>query len=393
MKRFIALLLAISLTLTACAGSAAAPSAPQSGPAPAGALEPAPQPEPEQQPEPEPEPVFQWETDDPEHHRMDPEVLVRLHEALASSNVYAMVTAKDGVIIDEYYREGRDESSLCALHSCSKSFTSALLGIAIEEGYIGGVDDRLSRYLPQAAELEGAKSELTLRHLLTHTSGLEWYEWGGGYSNWSEFRSAENWVDYILGRQLTAQPGQYFNYSTGNTHLLAAAIEAATGKGLLAYGREVLFDPLGMESIEWGTDPQGVADGGNGVAVTARDAARFGQLMLQGGEWQGRQLVPADWVAQSTSVQNPGPGGSTGAYGYQWWVRPYSTNAYGSYAAPHGEASYDTYYAFGAWGQFIFVVPELALVTVIASSGPQDSYAPRPFFTDYVLAAYLGEEG
>lgn len=148
-----------------------------------------------------------------------------------------------------------------------------------------------------------------------------------------------------------------------------------------------------VESIEWGTDPQGVADGGNGVAVTARDAARFGQLMLQGGEWQGRQLVPADWVAQSTSVQNPGPGGSTGAYGYQWWVRPYSTNAYGSYAAPHGEASYDTYYAFGAWGQFIFVVPELALVTVIASSGPQDSYAPRPFFTDYVLAACLGEEG
>ena len=95
MKRFIALLLAISLTLTACAGSAAAPSAPQSGPAPAGAPEPVPQ--------PEPEPVFQWETDDPEHHRMDPEVLVRLHEALASSNVYAMVTVKDGVIIDEYY--------------------------------------------------------------------------------------------------------------------------------------------------------------------------------------------------------------------------------------------------------------------------------------------------
>lgn len=368
---------------TTPAGSVPAPPVSSGSPA-------APEPEPLPEPEPQPEPAFQWETGAPEDHQMDPEVFARLHAALAGSTVYAMVTVKDGVIIDEYYQPGKDETSTFDIHSCSKSFTSALMGIAIHQGYIGGVDDLLSDYLPQAARLEGAKKELTLRHLLTQTSGLEWYEWGGSVSNWAEFRGAENWVDYILGRRLVAQPGQRFNYSTGNTHLLAAAIEAATGKGLLEYGKEVLFDPMGMETIHWGTDPQGIADGGNGVVISARDAARFGQLFLQNGVWEGEQLIPAAWVEESTTVKNNGAGDGTGSYGYQWWIRPYTANGYGTYAAPHGAGTYDCYNAFGAWGQFIFVVPQLQLVTVITSSGPQNSYTPRPYFTDYVLSAYTG---
>lgn len=139
-----------------------------------------------------------WRFDAPENHNMDPAVLEALHAALPGSGIHSMVTVKDGVIIDEYYEDGYDETSLFEIHSASKSYTSALIGIAIDEGYIGGVDDLLSDYLPQAAELTDGKQNLTLRHLLTQTSGIEWYEWGGGASNWSEFRSAENWVDYIL---------------------------------------------------------------------------------------------------------------------------------------------------------------------------------------------------
>ena len=315
-----------------------------------------------------------WQFDTAENHGMDPQRLQQLHTALGDSSVYAMVTAKDGVIVNEYYQEGYDETSVFPLHSCSKSFTGALVGIAINEGYFGGVDDLLSQYLPQVLEQEDtAKAQLTLRHLLTHTSGLEWYEWGGSYSNWGEFQSAPNWVEYILGRDLVSQPGTRFNYSTGNTHLLAAALEQATGKGVLEYGEEKLFAPLGMESVTWKIDPQGVIDGGNGISMTARDAARFGQLYADGGVWQGEQLIPVDWLAQSTSAQNNGAGDGTGSYGYQWWVRPFG--------------GYDTYYAFGAWGQYIFVVPELDLVTVIASHYPENSYAPRAYFTDYVLAA------
>ena len=341
-------------------------------------------------PEPEPEADNSWQVDQPENHHMDPEVFEALHAALPGSGIHAVVTVKDGVIIDEYYEEGYDENSLFQIHSASKSFTSALIGIAIDEGYIGGVDDLVADYLPQLLEQEDErKHQLTLRHLLTHTSGLEWYEWGSGYSNWNEFRSAENWVDYILNRNLVSAPGTVFNYSTGNTHLLSAVLQAATGMTQEEYCRKHLFDPMGISpQAYWQTDPQGIADGGNGVIISARDAAKFGQLFLDGGVWKDKQLVPSDWVEQSTSIQNPGPGDSTGAYGYQWWIRTHTTGEYGSYTTPYPTASYDTYFAFGYGGQMIYVVPELELVAVFAS-GCQSSYAPRPYFTDYILNAYM----
>lgn len=119
----------------------------------------------------------------------------------------------------------------------------------------------------------------------------------GRRSNWQEFRSAENWVDYILNRNLVATPGTVFAHSTGNSHLLAAALESATGMGELEYARENLFDALGMDSVVWGTDPQGIADGGNGISMTVRDAARFGQLYLQNGQWNGEQFDLRQWVA------------------------------------------------------------------------------------------------
>lgn len=323
-----------------------------------------------------PKPDNSWKLDSPENHQMNPAVFSQLHEVLEGSKIYAMVTVKDGVIIDEYYQEGYNSDSVFALHSGSKSFTSALTGIAAAQGYIGGEEDLLSDYLPQVLEQEDErKHRLTLYHLLTHTSGLEWYEWSR-VTNWSEFQSAPNWVEYILNRKIVTEPGSAANYSTGNTHLLAAALEQAVGMSLMDYAKINLFGPLGIETAVWRTDPQGITDGGNGLSMTARDAARFGQLYLQKGVWNGEQLVPEEWIEESTSVKTNGQGDITGSYGYQWWIRPM------------GAGNYDVYYALGAWGQYILVVPELELVTVITSMYPENIYAPRPFFTDYVLAAY-----
>lgn len=331
-----------------------------------------------------------WQTDAPENHNMDPAVLADLHAALPGSSVLSMVTVKDGVIIDEYYRDGYDEQSLYRLNSASKSFTGALIGIAIEQGYIGGVDDLLSDYLPQVLEQQDTrKHQITLEHLLTHTSGLEWYEWGSGYTNWSEFQNAPNWVDYILNRNLVYEPGTQFAYSTGNTHLLSAVIEAATGMTAEEYARINLFEPLGIENWQWDTDPQGITDGGNGLHLSTRDAARFGQLFLQNGQWNGQQLVPAEWVETSTTAKNGGAGDGTGSYGYQWWTRTYHSGGYSTYTPPYGRVGYTVYYALGHGGQFLFVVPELNLVCAITSQG-NSTYAPRPFFTDYILSAYMG---
>jgi len=290
-----------------------------------------------------------------------------------------MVTVKDGYLIDEYYKEGYDENSVVRLHSCSKSFTGALMGIAIDQGLISGVEAKLSEFLPQIEDSgSDYQKQITLEHLLTHTSGIEWYEWGGNSSSWRPFQEAENWVDYILGLRVAAEPGSYFAYSTGGSHLLAAALQKATGKSAYEFGQEYMFEPMGMDSVEWSVDPQGVTDGGNGIAMTARDAAKFGQLYLDGGRWRGQQIIPEAWVELSTITQNAGPGGRSGTYGYQWWLRSF------------GEENYEACYAMGYAGQFIIVVPELQLVTVITSRSTADTYAPWAYFTDYVLASYRG---
>lgn len=392
MKKLTTLMLALALLLAACGGSS-------SSAAPAASVSSAPQSAAQQPPQsslPAPEPAaepasdYSWQLDTPENHNMDGEVLAAMHAALPGSGIHSVVTVKDGVIIDEYYEDGYDEQSLFVVHSASKSVTGALIGIAIDEGYIGGADDLLSQYLPQVAAFTDGKQNLTLRHLLTQTSGLEWYEWGGGYSNWGDFRSAENWVDYILSRQLIHTPGTVFNYSTGNTHLLSAVLQAATGMTQEEFCRTRLFDPIGVsDAAHWGTDAQGIADGGNGLLISARDAARFGQLFLQNGSWDGKQIISADWVAESTAVQNAGPGGSTGRYGYQWWIQTHTTGEYGTHATPYASQTYGVYFALGHAGQFIYVVPDLQLVTVFTSSC-ESSYGPRPYFTDYVLNAHKG---
>ncbi len=326
----------------------------------------------------EPERDNDWEFASPESHGMDGEMLAQLQTAVEPVGINAIVTIKDGYVINEYYKDGFDETSVFRLNSCSKSFTGALVGLAIEQGLIGGVDDKLIEYLPQVAGYDNAlKQDITIGHLLTHRSGLEWHEWGGNSSSWRPFRSSENWVDFILSQTMVAQPGAYFAYNTGGSHLLAAVLQEATGKSALEYGREYMFDPMGMDSVEWGEDPQGIMDGGNGIAMTARDAAKFGTLYLNGGKWRDRQILPEEWTKMSVERIVPGADNAA-AYGYQWWIRTC------------GEGNYEVWYAMGAGGQFILVVPELELVTVMASSRLGDTYLPRAYFIDYILAAYTG---
>lgn len=327
--------------------------------------------------ESEAEKVFEWAFDAPENHQMNGSTLQAMHDALTTTEIHSVVTVKDGVIIDVYYKEGYDENSVFPLHSVSKSFTSALIGIAIDEGLIPGVDVLISEYFPQINDSNNEYlKQVTIRHLLTHTSGIEWYEWNGRSDSFYEWRDSDNWVDYVLSRPFTSQPGTTFTYTTGGTHLLAAILEKVSGQSVTDYATEHLFAPMRMESVEWGEDPQGIADGGNGLIMTARDASKFGQLFLQNGSWEGDSLVSESWVKESTSIQ-VSRGRDSGDYGYQWWIRPFG--------------GYDTYFAMGAWGQFIFVVPELNIVTTTTSTIPENTYFPWPYFTDYVVGAYEGE--
>ena len=296
-----------------------------------------------------PEP-WSWSYGAPESQGMDPEALAALHKTYESFPLLSALILRNGVIVDSYYRDGYDESSVFTLQSVSKSITSALFGIALDQGSIESLDAPLSDYFPALLTASDSRwGEITLRHLLTHTSGIA----STDSSIWYDWRSSENWLDYLFALPIYTRPGANFDYSTGNTHLLSAVLERATGKPLGDYAREFLFAPLGMDSAGLETAPEGVGDGGNGFSMTTLDLARFGLLYLQGGLWQDRQIVPAEWVEASTTTQaRRASDGSR--YGYQWWLRSFQGR--------------EAFVAQGHYGQYIIAVPELSLLLAINSN-------------------------
>ena len=294
---------------------------------------------------------WEWQHDTLENQNINRSVIENVHASLDSYPINAEVIIRNGVMVDEYYKDGYDENSVFTLQSTSKSVTSAILGIAIDKGYIEGVDVPISTYFPQILESGSEyKNQITIWHLLTHTTGLE----ASDTANWNEWLASDNWVDYVLNSPAVSRPGTVFNYFTGNTHLLSAIIQEATGQTAYEFGKEYLFDKLDMDSVECTTDPQGISDGGNGFAMNIYDMAKFGQLYLNNGVWEGEQIISSEWIEQSTTLQFDRSSGSAD-YGYQWWVRTF------------GDQNYPAYFAQGHFGQYIFVVPDLELVVAFTS--------------------------
>ena len=313
--------------------------------------------------------AFEWQGSSAKEAGIDPDVIKAVFKSF-DQDVYSCLIIRKGKVVDEYFKEGYSKDSTFTLQSCSKSITSALAGIAIEQGYIKSITDYASSYLPQLANAKYADmGKITIRQLLNHTSGLT----GTDSHLWNQWRESPDWIDFLTSRPMKHKPGQIFEYSTGNTHLLAAILEKATGKGLLDYAKEVLFTPIGLTSAELGKDPQGIGDGGNGFAMTVYDMARFGLLYLNMGKWEGRQIVSESWVKESTSLQARN---KVSRYGYQWWLRNY------------GKAGYSGYNAQGFGGEYIFIVPQLDLIIVFTSwhLGNVDSYS---FNVDKIVNATL----
>ena len=264
----------------------------------------------------------------------------------------SFLVSHNGRIVAEHYYRGARRDRPVNIKSASKSIISALVGIAIAEGRLRGVDQPLAellapRYRAQLAA-DPRKQAITVGHLLSMQAGLEPTSFGN-YGSWV---SSRDWVRDALRRPMMAEPGGEMLYSTGSTHLLSAVLTRATGMSTYAYARARLFRPLGIELRSWQTDPQGIYFGGNEMRLTPREMLRFGELYLNGGRANGRQVVPARWV--ETSVRPRTRSGWSGQeYGYGWWVKQ--------------SGGHPVYFAWGYGGQFIFVVPELRLVMVTSS--------------------------
>jgi CubicO group peptidase (beta-lactamase class C family) len=302
-------------------------------------------------PPPPPPPVWGPRGAAPEEQGIDSATLVRMFDYIADQDaeVHSVLIIRNGVVVTEAYFYPYNRDRVHGLTSCTKSFLSALVGIAIGEGYLN-LDDHALDYFPDRTIKNDSplKREITVEDLLRMRSGLDWPESSVSYSSrdnmlW-QMMDSRDWVQFVLDRPMATTPGSTFNYSTGDSQLLGAILEQATGMSVQKFARTRLFEPLGVPPSHWRwtSAPEGVAFGGGGLRLTPQEMAKFGYLYLQGGVWEGQQIVPAAWVEASVTPPQ---------YGYQWWRL-----ANGGYAA------------LGYGGQRIAVVPHLDLVVVITGS-------------------------
>lgn len=274
----------------------------------------------------------------------------------------ALVVLKDGQIVSEIYRNNSSDQTRFASWSMAKSFVSTLVGLAAAEGWIASIDDPVTRYLPELAG--GAYADVTIRQVLTMSSGVDYEERydfeNPGIAAWNhENALVQNRIRFADAARTIGQahrPGEVFAYKTIDTAVLGWLVERVTDRPIAQYMSQKLWEPLGAERdgffIMDGPAGVGREFTGAGFAATARDYARFGQMVLDEGRANGRQIVPAQWLRAAT---HPAMGeGAEGGYGYQWWTVPDS----------------DAFYALGLEGQFIYIDPASRTVVVKLSYIP-----------------------
>ena len=274
------------------------------------------------------------------------------------------------------YEHGSDQHTM---QSVSKSVTSALIGIAIRRGEIPGVDAKAMPYFSAYRVAPDPRRErMTLKDLLTMTSGIRWDETTVDYTNpansCASMEASKNWIQFVLDQPMAADPGTAFVYSSGVTELFAEVLRKATGKHADAYAAEHLFGPLGITRFYWKKTPTGHPDMEGGLYLTPRDLAKLGDLYSKDGLWEGQRILPEGWAAASTRRQSDPTGEDASMkYGYQWWVLPGTTPAFA---------------AIGYGGQLLVVVPSLELIAVFTGWNIYDKPAlTAEFARDRVVAA------
>lgn len=318
------------------------------------------------------------------------------------ANIHSVVVVRHGKLVFEQYFPGHDslwgaaegqfEFNAATKHdmrSISKSVTSLLVGIALERMLITSIDEPVVKFFPEYAVLKTPGwDKITLRHLLTMSSGLEWNEnlpWNPMNDEW-HLANDDDPLRYVLQRPVALPPDTVWNYNGGGTELLGKIIEKASGKPFDVFARETLFEPLGITDWEWKTWNGGKIAPAAGLRLRPRDAAKIGQLLLNKGNWNGRRVVSPDWITDSIKprFQAIGYFGGLFFYGYQWWM--------GRTLA--GEKDVTWIAAVGLGGQRLFVVPDLDLVVMTTSglySSPRQGHAALDILYSFVIPAVRDE--
>lgn len=258
------------------------------------------------------------------------------------------------------------------IHSDSKSFTSLCIGIAIDKGFIMSVDQSIFDYLPGYEHYKvNGKEKITIEHLLTMTSGLEWEEWKISLASTENDQIAlwfyeDGPVHYILNKPLVEVPGTHFNYSGGDIQLLAEILHNATGMKLDEFSAKYVFEPMGIDTYDWWLIyPSGEIQAAGGLKLTPRDMVKIGAMMLNKGVWKGNRIISENWVAQciapyrgNRNIKIPGEDLGKVGYGYTWWTKNFKYKG----------KPITWYSALGWGGQKISVLPQLDMVLVFTGA-------------------------
>jgi CubicO group peptidase (beta-lactamase class C family) len=292
-------------------------------------------------------PGAEWELSTPEREGMDAATLdgARAYAFAEGRSTQGVVVVRNGAIVAEWYAEGADATSLGTSWSMAKSFAGTLVGIAIDRGEIATLDVPLADFFPEWRG--GDKANVTLRDLLEMRSGIRWNELANATSLYLE---GTDQLAFALARPLAFAPGTTWNYSSADSMLISGVIEAATGRRAKDYAAEVLLGPIGM-SAEWWVDGSSHALTYCCIDAPTREYARFGLLFARGGEWDGRQVVSREWVAEATR-----PLDGAAFYALHWWTN--------GNAAMAPSAPADLFAARGLHNQDVYVIPSLDLVVV-----------------------------
>jgi len=294
--------------------------------------------------------------------------LVKKIIKLEYGRMESLLVLKDNKLIIEEYFYTYYREKLHHIHSCTKSITSILLGIAFEQHKNIQVHQSLFSFFPEYSSLETPeKKQITLEHALTMTAGFEWDEVP------EEMWEADDWIDFILSRPMDSAPGETFIYSSGCSILLGGVISYLVGKNAVAYAEEVLFGPLGISGFTWRTHPDGTAQCGGGLFMLPRDMAKIGLLLLNDGTWDNRQIVSNEWLLHSTKPRVDQS--EFFDYGYQWWLRSKNKKQWWVEPQTASETEHDMIVALGHGGQFIIVVKDLGLVVITTASDFENDMA------------------
>jgi CubicO group peptidase (beta-lactamase class C family) len=280
-----------------------------------------------------------------------PDVSGAARAAAALPQLHSLLVSWRGELILEHYATGRRATRLANIKSASKSLIAALVGIAIDRKLIAGVDQPIVSFFPELRrDHDRRKQTITIEDLLTMRSGLASTS-GGNYGPWVRSR---HWVRYVLERPLVSEPGTTMEYSSGTSHLLSAILTRSTKMSTWQFAQQTLAKPLGFSLSQWPRDPQGIYFGGNEMLLTPRQMVSIGELYLNDGRVQGRQVVPRTWVETSCAPRTTSRWNPDRHYGYGWWI----TEVNGK----------DACFAWGFGGQHILVFRGLDLVVVTTSS-------------------------